>query len=231
MKPLQNFLAALLATCVTTQGALFSSGDLNTAIPDGNPNGLSSTINVSGLADSLVDVNVTLNVSGGFNGDLYGYLSFGNGSVILLNHIGSTSANPFGSSTAGFTVTFDDSATTDIHTISGNAGSVITGTYQPDGRTTDPQWVLDTDPRTTSLAAFNGSNPNGAWTLYLADMSGGGGSGPATLVSWGLEITPVPEPINVALGAFAGTGLLVTAWRSKFWRGKKIKVREIGLMH
>jgi hypothetical protein len=35
-------------------------------------------------------------------------------------------------------------------------------------------------------------------------MASGGGSGPSTLVSWSLDITAVPEPVNVALGIFAG---------------------------
>lgn len=51
--------------------------------------------------------------------------------------------------------------------------------------------------------AFNGQNPNGTWTLFFADTSAGGTS---TLNGWSLNITAVPEPVNVALGAF-GLGL------------------------
>jgi subtilisin-like proprotein convertase family protein len=213
MKPLPTLLATLLLSSATTPGALFISGTLDTIIPDGNPNGISSTINVSGLSPAISDVNVSINVSGGFNGDLYAFLSFGNGTVVLLNHIGNTSSDPFGSPTAGFgssaggwyNFKFDDSTLmTDIHAYSDDSGSPITGTYNTDRRTMDPQLVLDTSPRGSSLVSFNNSNPNGAWTIFFTDMAGG--NDPSTLVSWGLEIEAVPEPTRLALGIF---GILV----------------------
>ncbi|MFM2294366.1 MAG: Proprotein convertase P-domain, partial [Verrucomicrobiota bacterium] len=51
--------------------------------------------------------------------------------------------------------------------------------------------------------AFGGANANGTWTLFLADLSGGDIS---TLVSWGMDISVVPEPITWALLAFALVG-------------------------
>ena len=51
-----------------------------------------------------------------------------------------------------------------------------------------------------SLASFNGSNPNREWTLFFADMAGGNVS---TLNGWSLDITAVPEPVNMALVIFA----------------------------
>jgi hypothetical protein len=47
------------------------------------------------------------------------------------------------------------------------------------------------------LDSFNGLDPNGSWTLYIADVASGGGFG--TLRSWGLEITAIPEPTPAAL--------------------------------
>jgi len=47
--------------------------------------------------------------------------------------------------------------------------------------------------------SFNGLNPNGTWTLFFADLSGGDAS---TLVSWGLDIAAVPEPTTWALVGF-----------------------------
>ena len=41
------------------------------------------------------------------------------------------------------------------------------------------------------LNLLNGMDGNGLWTLYMADLSP---LGESTLVSWGLEITMVPEP-------------------------------------
>jgi hypothetical protein len=40
----------------------------------------------------------------------------------------------------------------------------------------------------------------GQWTLFIADVSAGGGN--ESVNSWELDITAVPEPINVALGVF-----------------------------
>ena len=47
-------------------------------------------------------------------------------------------------------------------------------------------------------------------------LASGGNSSPSTLVNWSLDITAVPEPVNVALGIFAGVfvvgGLCRTQW-------------------
>jgi hypothetical protein len=63
-----------------------------------------------------------------------------------------------------------------------------------------------------SFDSYNGLNPNGTWTLFIADLSAGAQS---QLVSWELDITAVPEPVNVALGIFAGVFLVVTLARSQ----------------
>jgi subtilisin-like proprotein convertase family protein len=227
MKPLQTSLAALLLASATAQGGIytsFNSPTLNTTIPDANPTGISSTLNVSGVGSVLNDVSVYINVSGGYNGDLYAYLSYGGTSVVLLNRIGNSSGNPFGASTSGFGTSsggwynfvFNDSTVgTDIHTYSGTSGSPITGTYNTDRRTADPQFVLDTSSRGSSLASFNNLNPNGNWTIFFADMASGPGSSSSTLVSWRLGITAVPEPANVALGIFGGVFLVVSLARSR----------------
>jgi len=124
--------------------------------------------------------------------------------VTLLNRVGTGSGNPiqsaFGFSTAGFnSVTLDDAATGgNIHNVE-NPGSLPTVAYTADGG---------------SLASFNGANPNGTWTLFIADESAGNTS---TLNGWSLDITAVPEPVNVALAIFiGGLGALVVirAW----WR-------------
>jgi hypothetical protein len=201
MKPLQPFLAALLLASVTAHGALFPSGTLNTIIPDANPNGISSTINVSGALPTIIDVNVTINVSGGFNGDLYAYLSYNGILVPLLNRVGTSLSDPFGYSTAGFNnITLDDQAANgNIH----NVPAPVSGySYQPDSGS-------------SSLGNFNGANPNGTWTIFFADLASGGGSSPSTLVSWSLDITAVPEPVNVALGIFGGVFLVVIVARSR----------------
>ncbi len=220
MKQLQ-FLTLLAALTLAQHAgaALFQSGTLNTAIPDNNLAGISSTIEISSAPFTIVtDVNVRLNISGGYNGDLYVYLTHGGATAILLNRIGTTGAGgvqgTYGYSGAGMNVWLDDSAA-DIHTTAGNG--VLSGTYGADGRNASPNNLsaINSAGRTHLLDGFNNQSPLGAWTLFVADANGGGA---ATLSSWDLEITGVPEPVNVVLGIFGGFFALVQGWR--WWKRK-----------
>lgn len=77
---------------------------------------------------------------------------------------------------------------TGIQTVT--SGGVLTGNYGAAG----------------TLADFGGSPANGTWELYFADLSNGGGT--STLDSWTLNITAVPEPVNIALAIFGGIGVV-----------------------
>ena len=179
----------------------YSSGFQNGGIiPDGSADGWSDSRTISGLPSNIEDVNVYLTLSGGANGDLYAYLSHNGTLVPLLNRVGTGSGNPsqqvFGFSTAGFNnVKLDDSGSLNIHDAATPASSPTA--YTPDGG---------------SLASFTGS-PNGSWTLFFSDTVGG--NDPSTMLGWSLEITAVPEPVNVALGVFGGGFLAVLAARSR----------------
>ena len=47
-------------------------------------------------------------------------------------------------------------------------------------------------PAEFTLDAFDGHDPNGTWTFFIADVSAGGGQ--SQLGSWELDITAIPEP-------------------------------------
>ncbi len=181
----------------------FATGGI---VPDGNPVGWFDTraLNAT-LLTTITDVNVRLTITGGWNGDLYAYLQHSTGISILLNRPGRTSSSglaSFGFGDSGMNVAFDDTAANgDSHVTLTGASILLGGSWQPDGRSANPGSVLDTDTRTSFLSNFNGMNPNGTWTLFVADMSGGGVS---TVTAWGLDITAVPEP-----GEALGTGLLL----------------------
>ena len=172
------------------------------------------TLPADGTTTAITDINVSLNISGGYNGDLYGYLVHSSGFSVLINRIGRDGSNPFGNTGAGINVTLDDQGGSDIHVATFGA---VSGTYAVDGRTTNPSTVVTGDARTALLDSFNTGNANGTWTLFLADMAGGDVS---TLVSWGLTISVVPEPTTWALIGFAlvvlGIALLrwVMSWRA-----------------
>ncbi len=192
-----NILALTLLTAMrVSAGTTIYSWTGNQAVPDNNASGIAYTFYLNTPTAELINnVTVNLNVAGGWNGDLYGYLSHGSGFAVLLNRIGRTAGNPDGSAVSGMNVTFADSYLTDIHTF---VGSPLNGNFAPDGRNLSPFSVLDTDPRTATLSSFNGQNAGGFWTLFLADVSP---LSISTIQSWSVNITtaPVPEPGSAAL--------------------------------
>jgi len=216
-----NQVKALVAGTMLWAGLVFGQSEtnflfnVNQAIPDDNPLGLTLTTNLTVTGGSIGSVTVGLDISGGYNGDLYAYVAGPNGGFsVLLNRVGvSNNASAFGYSDSGFNVTFSDSAGTNIqyyqnfsYTLSGGQ---LTGVWQPEGVNIDPESgpsLFLTTPPSTPLSSFDGSNPNGTWTLFLADLSSGGQS---TVVSWGVDITTVPEPGTVAVLGMGMAGTLV----------------------
>ncbi|MES2658777.1 MAG: proprotein convertase P-domain-containing protein [Verrucomicrobiota bacterium] len=200
-------LCALLPLSASAATLYDQIWTVTTAIPDNDPVGLTNTQNVSATGlTSITGITVDLTFTGGWNGDLYAYLVHGSGFSVLLNRPGRSDAAQDGSGTAGFTITLDDSASPEIHTAIPMSGGNVAGTYRPDGRAVDPSAVLDTHARTATLASFDGLDPNGTWTLFVADQSAGG---TATLQSWGLHITAVPEPSSLVLTLLASGALLL----------------------
>jgi subtilisin-like proprotein convertase family protein len=214
MKKNLYLCGVLLMACAGSSRAaivLNNNWTVNQAITEGSPVGITESETLA-TGGTISDVSVNLDISGGYNGYLYGYLTFqsANGQAyteILLNEIGTSSANPFGSSGAGLNVTLSDSGTVNgsIH----NAAGVPTGTWLADSTST-----LD--------GTFGGLTADGTWTLYLADLSVGGGT--STLDSWGLEVSVVPEPAEAGLVLGAGA-LLIVAGES-FRRGRRIASRN-----
>jgi subtilisin-like proprotein convertase family protein len=187
-------------------------------IPDGSQAGTFSSIAVSGMNLNLSAISVTLNLSGGYNGDLYAYLSYNGTLVPLLNRPGLGSGNVFGAAGSGLsslTLSSLVAAGNNVHFNLGN-GDNAGGLFAPDGRNINPlsaPSAFDATPLLNGLTVFNGVNPNGTWTLFFADVVQGGGD--PTVLSWSLDITAVPEPVTFALGIFAGVFGLVVIGRSR----------------
>jgi len=190
--------------------------DVNQAVSDNDPTGLQNTQTLSGLNPKIDYIEVYLKLSGSpdaFSGDYYVTLIGPNGGFsVLLNRAGRTLSAPLGYSDNGFDITFA-SGTNDVHLYQDYSPVFdgqfrLTGTWDADGRNVDPDLVLDTDSRTAGLDAFNGLNPNGNWTLFVADMNP---NGTVMLDSWGLNITTVvPEPASAMLVFFgAGVGMVI----------------------
>jgi subtilisin-like proprotein convertase family protein len=194
----------------------------NTAVPDASLIGITSTLNVGGMSGLTAGLTVNLDITGGFSGDLYAYLLSPQGTmVVLLNRAGMGSANYFGYGDAGFNITLDSASTTNIHNYQSGSYTLVNGqlagTWAPDSRAIDPlsePSVFDLAPAGNTLASLYGLNPNGIWTLYVADLSGGGQQ--STLVSWGLTVVTVPEPQTwVMLGGGLALFFLCRSWRRR----------------
>ena len=203
MKSVSLFALLIMAGTAPAANIITETFSLSTsaAIPDGDLSGLLQIINPSTTIDSIDTITITLNTTGGWNGDIYAYLWHDGLISVLLNRPGRTTSLPDGSASSGMTLTLADSAATDVHLASG----ALIGTFQPDGRDIHPLSALDTSPRTDSLADFASHPASGEWRLFIADTASGG---QATLTSWSVSITgptSIPEPTS-GLFALAAAG-------------------------
>jgi subtilisin-like proprotein convertase family protein len=188
-------LMAALAANATLYTTNWSSGFANgTVVPDNNLSGWSDTRTVSTMPGGTFNaLAVTLNLSGGWNGDLYAYLVHDTGFSVLLDRVGTgvSGVSSFGYGDAGMNVTLAATGTS-IHQYGGDS----TFSAAPGGT-----WM--TDNASGSLSTFLSTSPNGTWSLFIADLSGGGVT---TVQSWGLQmdIVAVPEIETWVAAALAG---------------------------
>ena len=194
---LTTLLASLasLTSFATLYTTNWNSGFANGGVvPDDNLSGWSDTRTVSAIpAGTFTSLAVNLQLSGGWNGDLYAYLAHNSGFSVLLDRVGTgvSGVSSFGYGDAGMNVTLAASGTS-IHQYGGNS----TFNATPTG-----SWM--TDNTSGSLGSFLSTNPNGTWSLFIADLSGGGVS---MVQSWGLQmdIVAVPEVETWIAAALAG---------------------------
>jgi len=135
--------------------------DVTTTGPQPYP----STLTVSGAADTITDVDVILH---GLS-----HTSPGDIDMLLVGPAGqqATILSDAGSDAdvSGVTVTIDDEGATPV------PAPVVAGTYQPtNAGGTDP-FPAPAPPATgtSALSVFDGTNPNGAWRLFVADDAAG----------------------------------------------------------
>jgi subtilisin-like proprotein convertase family protein len=145
-----------------------------TPIPTG-PAVASAVITVTGMTGSILDLNLTTFIQHTFAADMDITLMSPAGTVVTLSSDNGTSNDNVFNGTV-----WDDSADPD--------GQVPYTTNN--GMVTDNAYVNLTlaSPLTPeeSMAAFNGEDPNGVWTITISDdLAGDGGS----LDSWTLDIT------------------------------------------
>jgi subtilisin-like proprotein convertase family protein len=188
MKTIITGALVLAAAWVRADVSMTFSPDL--VIPEGSHVGVVDSESFTlGPADGTVGgIALSLDTTGGYNGDLYAYLVAPNGTLVTLMDEPGTAVDGFGAASSGMNIVLGETGPS-IQDVIGGAGTTLAGMYQP----------LD------SLSAFNGALANGTWSIFFADLGDGGGS--PELDSWTLDVDfvePVPEPVNTALGIFLG---------------------------
>ena len=206
-----TILVATVAAHATIYTTNWNSGFANGGVvPDNNFSGWSDTRTVGAIpAGTFTSLSVDLQLSGGWNGDLYAYLVHSSGFSVLLDRVGQgvSGVSAFGYGDAGMNVTLAATGTS-IHQYGGGStfSSTPTGSWQ-------------TDNTSGSLASFLSTNPNGTWSLFLADLSGGGVT---TVQSWGLQMDIVAVPEVETWVAAALAGMFGAFWLNRaIWRNVK----------
>ena len=156
-----------------------------------------SSILVAGVNGTVTKVAVRLNNISHTYPDDIDVLLIGPGGrrVVLMSDAGSSpsSANPINN----VTLTFDDMAATAIP----DSNQIATATYRPanyasGGNTSDFFPGLAQPFTNASLSIFNGTDPNGTWSLYIVDDSTGGQGNLAG--GWSLMVTTTDSPVAPA---------------------------------
>ena len=141
-----------------------------------------SSISVSGLTGTVAKVKATLTGFGHAFPDDVDVLLVGPGGqrMLLLSDAGG------GGAVSGLALTFDDAAASALP----DGGPLSSGTWKPSAYEPASDAFPSPapgEPYGTTLSVFEGTNPNGTWSLYVRDdFSGGAGT---IAGGWSLSIT------------------------------------------
>lgn len=156
----------------TVGSAAITYAGVPVSIPDANPTGVSSTATVANMSGPISSVQVRVNATHTWVGDIIIRLTSPNATTITLLDRPGYSGSGFGCSNDNIDVTFQDGAA-DPETICAGSGN----------------WPVVTAAPVNPLSGLNGQAGNGNWTLTISDSAGGD---TGQLVSWELILTPAP---------------------------------------
>ncbi len=179
--------------CPTTIVSNTFTNPCGITIPDAGPATsvpYPSNIIVSGLSGSISKVTLTLtNVNFPQTQD-YNFLLVGPAGQTFVFM---SDAGGLFNATTGANITFDDAAGSQLP----NSGSISTGTYRPTDYASDADTFPSPAPAgpynqagpagvATFASVYGGAAPNGTWSLYPIDDTGGGNG---SVGSWSLTFT------------------------------------------
>ncbi len=161
------------------------------AIPDNDPIGVSTTITVTD-AGPVLDMNVDLDISHTWVGDLIVTLESPGGTVVTLIDQMGVPASTFGCSNNDMQVTLDDEAVDPIEDEC--SSSPISGSYTPE----------------QALSAFDTEEVMGDWILTVSDNAGGD---TGMINSWTLnyDYDSPGIPLDIVLDANGMASIAATA--------------------
>lgn len=179
-------IACVFAGTATAGAATFNGGGVT--IPSsgiGNP--YPSTITVSGLTGTITKVTASLTLTHTFPDDVAVLLVGPAGQKVML--MADSGGNP---DLTNVVLTFDDAAASSLP----NNGNIAAGTYKPTTGTTgggqgnavpaNLPAPAPAGPYGSLLGAFNGTAPNGTWSLFVLDDTD---VDAGSISSWSLNIT------------------------------------------
>ncbi len=149
------------------------------AIPDANTAGVTTTFTVPD-SGTIQDLNLGLNITHTYNGDLIVRLTHGATTVTVIDRPG-VPASSFGSNDNGYNIVLDDEGTggtIENINLAGGASTVVS-----------PPSYTPNNP----LSAFDGMDKAGLWTLFVSDSVA---PDTGSIVSWTLYIQNQGEPVE-----------------------------------
>ncbi|MEM7331349.1 MAG: discoidin domain-containing protein [Chloroflexota bacterium] len=168
----------------------YSSSDTPISLPNGT-NAINSDIAASSGNGPIYDVNVTVDMSHVWVGDLMFTVSSPSGESVRIMDQPGLPASSYGCSGDNISATLDDAAALPIEDQCAGSAPTISGTFSPNN----------------PLSAFNNLDAGGSWTLTVDDEYPSADSG--TLNSWSIEIctgggqpatpTPIPQPTSTPI--------------------------------
>ena len=143
------------------------SSNVGVAIPDGNPTGITASMNVTENV-SISDLNINLNITHSWVGDVIVSIKSPAGTIATIFDRPGVPSSTYGCSGNNILATMDDEAATAVENQCAGSEPTINGSFIPNN----------------PLSIFDGENTAGIWELKVSDAVGGD---TGSLISWGMD--------------------------------------------